>query len=192
KEIAGELLTDFPDNSNDIKELLGDVEYHTLRSQVLDSGHRVDGRKASEVRPISIDTAVLPRTHGSALFTRGQTQALVSVTLGTANDVQRLDSIDDAAEQTKSFMLPSNFPPFSTGEVRPVRGTSRREIGHGNLAERALQAMLPAFEDFPYTIRVVSDILESNGSSSMASICGGSLALFQAGVPMRAAVAGVA
>jgi len=192
KEIAEQLLTDFPDNSNDIKELLGDVEYHTLRSQVLDSGHRVDGRKPAEIRTISIDTSLLPRTHGSALFTRGQTQALVSVTLGTANDVQRLDSIDDAAEQTKSFMLHYNFPPFSTGEVRPVRGTSRREIGHGNLAERALQAMLPAFEEFPYTIRVVSDILESNGSSSMASICGGSLALFDAGVPMRAAIAGVA
>jgi polyribonucleotide nucleotidyltransferase len=191
-EISEQLLTDFPDNSQDIKNLLGDVEYHTLRGQLLETGYRVDGRKASEVRAISIDTSVLPRTHGSALFTRGQTQALVSVTLGTANDVQRLDSIDEPAEQTKSFMLHYNFPPFSTGEVRPMRGTSRREIGHGNLAERALQAMLPPFEEFPYTIRIVSDILESNGSSSMASICGGSLALFDAGVPMRAAIAGVA
>ncbi|OYV73255.1 MAG: polyribonucleotide nucleotidyltransferase, partial [Gemmatimonadetes bacterium 21-71-4] len=128
----------------------------------------------------------------SALFTRGQTQALVSVTLGTANDVQRLDTIDEPSESTKSFMLHYNFPPFSTGEVRPMRGTSRREIGHGNLAERALQAMLPPFEEFPYTIRVVSDVLESNGSSSMASICGGSLALFDAGVPMGAPLAGVA
>ena len=192
KEIAEELLADFPDNSNDIKELLGDVEYHSLRSQVLDSGFRVDGRKSTEVRPISIDTGVLPRAHGSALFTRGQTQALVVATLGTANDVQRLDSIDEAKEQTKSFMLHYNFPPFSTGEVRPMRGTSRREIGHGNLAERALQAILPPFEEFPYTIRIVSDVLESNGSSSMASICGGSLALFDAGVPMREAIAGVA
>jgi polyribonucleotide nucleotidyltransferase len=192
KEIADELLTDFPDNSSDIKELLGEVEYHSLRGQVLDSGFRVDGRKPNEVRPISIDTGVLPRAHGSALFTRGQTQALVVVTLGTANDVQRLDSIDEPQEQTKSFMLHYNFPPFSTGEVRPMRGTSRREIGHGNLAERALQAILPAFDEFPYTIRIVSDVLESNGSSSMASICGGSLALFDAGVPMRAAVAGVA
>jgi polyribonucleotide nucleotidyltransferase len=192
KEIAEQLVADFPDNSNDIKELLGDVEYHTLRAQVLDSGHRVDGRKPTEVRPISIDTGLLPRAHGSALFTRGQTQALVVATLGTANDVQRLDSIDEPAEQTKSFMLHYNFPPFSTGEVRPMRGTSRREIGHGNLAERAVQAMLPPFEEFPYTIRVVSDILESNGSSSMASICGGSLALYDAGVPMRAAIAGVA
>jgi polyribonucleotide nucleotidyltransferase len=191
-EIAEKLLADFPDNSADIKNLLGDVEYHTLRSQVLDSGFRVDGRKPNEVRAISIDTGLLPRAHGSALFTRGQTQALVVATLGTANDVQRLDSIDEAKEQTKSFMLHYNFPPFSTGEVRPMRGTSRREIGHGNLAERAVQAMLPAFEEFPYTIRIVSDVLESNGSSSMASICGGSLALFDAGVPMRAAIAGVA
>ncbi|HEY8174940.1 MAG TPA: polyribonucleotide nucleotidyltransferase [Gemmatimonadaceae bacterium] len=191
-ELAEQLLADFPDNSSDIKNLLGDVEYHTLRSQVLDSGHRVDGRKPSEVRAISIDTGVLPRAHGSALFTRGQTQALVVATLGTANDVQRLDSIDEAQEQTKSFMLHYNFPPFSTGEVRPMRGTSRREIGHGNLAERALQAVLPAFEEFPYTIRIVSDVLESNGSSSMASICGGSLALFDGGVPIRSAVAGVA
>jgi polyribonucleotide nucleotidyltransferase len=192
RDIAEKLLPDFPDNSNDIKELLGDAEYNTLRAQVLDSGYRVDGRKPSEVRQITIDTDVLPRAHGSALFTRGQTQALVSVTLGTANDAQRMETIKDAQEQTKSFMLHYNFPPFSTGEVRPMRGTSRREIGHGNLAERALQAMLPAFEEFPYTIRIVSDILESNGSSSMASICGGSLALFQGGVPMRAAVAGVA
>jgi polyribonucleotide nucleotidyltransferase len=191
-ELAEKLLTDFPDNSNDIKNLLGDVEYNTLRAQVLDSGYRVDGRKPNEVRAISIDTNVLPRAHGSALFTRGQTQALVVATLGTANDVQRLDSIDEAKEQTKSFMLHYNFPPFSTGEVRPMRGTSRREIGHGNLAERALQAILPPFEEFPYTIRIVSDVLESNGSSSMASICGGSLALFDAGVPMREAIAGVA
>ncbi|MEP6858793.1 MAG: polyribonucleotide nucleotidyltransferase, partial [Gemmatimonadales bacterium] len=166
--------------------------YHALRSQVLDTNKRVDGRGTKDVRAITIDTKVLPRAHGSALFTRGQTQALVAITLGTANDVQRLDSIDDAGETTKSFMLHYNFPPFSTGEVRPMRGTSRREIGHGNLAERALQSVLPAFEDFPYTIRIVSDILESNGSSSMASVCGGSLALFDAGVPLRSAVAGVA
>jgi len=192
KAVAEQLLADFPDNPKDISALVGDAEYHALRAQVLDTAHRVDGRTSTEVRPITIDAHVLPRAHGSALFTRGQTQALVSVTLGTANDVQRLDSIDDAGETTKSFMLHYNFPPFSTGEVRPVRGTSRREIGHGNLAERALHAVLPAFEDFPYTIRVVSDVLESNGSSSMASVCGGSLALFDAGVPIRSAVAGVA
>ena len=192
KAAIEELLAEFPDNSKDIGALVGDTEYHALRSQVLDTGKRVDGRGTKEVRPITIDTQVLPRAHGSALFTRGQTQALVAVTLGTANDVQRLDSIDDAGETTKTFMLHYNFPPFSTGEVRPMRGTSRREIGHGNLAERALQGVLPAFEDFPYTIRIVSDILESNGSSSMASVCGGSLALFDAGVPLRSAVAGVA
>src|SRR5687767_2732108 len=192
KEAIAQLLTEFPDNSKDLSNLVGDVEYHTLRSQVLDSGKRVDGRGTKEVRDITVDAPVLPRAHGSALFTRGQTQALVAVTLGTANDVQRLDSIDDAGETTKSFMLHYNFPPFSTGEVRPMRGTSRREIGHGNLAERAIQGVLPAFEEFPYTIRIVSDILESNGSSSMASVCGGSLALFDAGVPLRSAVAGVA
>ncbi len=192
KEAIALLLTEFPDNSKDVSNLVGDVEYNALRSQVLDSGKRVDGRGTKDVRAITIDAPVLPRAHGSALFTRGQTQALVAVTLGTANDVQRLDSIDDAGETTKSFMLHYNFPPFSTGEVRPMRGTSRREIGHGNLAERALQGVLPAFEEFPYTIRIVSDILESNGSSSMASVCGGSLALFDAGVPLRSAVAGVA
>ena len=192
KQAVEQLLVEFPENSKDVKALVEDTEYHALRSQVLDTSKRVDGRGTREVRAITIDTKVLPRAHGSALFTRGQTQALVAVTLGTANDVQRLDSIDDAGETTKSFMLHYNFPPFSTGEVRPMRGTSRREIGHGNLAERALQSVLPAFEDFPYTIRIVSDILESNGSSSMASVCGGSLALFDAGVPLRAAVAGVA
>jgi len=191
-EVAEQLLADFPDGAKELHTLLGDVEYHELRDQVLSTGLRVDGRKPDEVRDISIDTGLLPRAHGSALFTRGQTQALVAATLGTANDVQRLDSIDEAAETTKSFMLHYNFPPFSTGEVRPVRGTSRREIGHGNLAERAIQGVLPPFEEFPYTIRIVSDVLESNGSSSMASVCGGALALFDAGVPIRAAVAGVA
>jgi polyribonucleotide nucleotidyltransferase len=159
---------------------------------VLETGLRVDGRKPNEVRPITIDMSVLPRAHGSSLFTRGQTQALVAATLGTANDVQRLDSIHERGESEKTFMLHYNFPPFSTGEVRPMRGTSRREIGHGNLAERALQGVLPPFEEFPYTVRIVSDVLESNGSSSMASVCGGSLALFDGGVPMKAAVAGVA
>jgi polyribonucleotide nucleotidyltransferase len=192
KAALDELLADFPDNGKDIANLVGDLEYNALRSQVLDTKHRVDGRTTTEVRQITIDTHVLPRAHGSALFTRGQTQALVSVTLGTANDVQRLDSIDESGETTKSFMLHYNFPPFSTGEVRPIRGTSRREIGHGNLAERALHAVLPPFDEFPYTIRIVSDVLESNGSSSMATVCGGSLSLYDAGVPIRSAVAGVA
>lgn len=192
KSVSTALAAENPDWAGAVGALLGDIEYNALRSQVLETGRRVDGRTPAEVRPITIDTSVLPRAHGSTLFTRGQTQALVSVTLGTADDVQRLDSIKDLGEATKSFMLHYNFPPFSTGEVRPMRGTSRREIGHGNLAERALQGILPPYEDFPYTIRVVSDVLESNGSSSMASVCGGSLALFDAGVPVRAAVAGVA
>jgi len=192
KELAEGLLAEFPDNAKDIHTLLGDVEYYALRNQVLDTKKRVDGRAADEVRDISVDTSLLPRTHGSALFTRGQTQSLVVATLGTAADAQRMDSVNEPKEQLKTFMLHYNFPPFCTGEVRPMRGTSRREIGHGNLAERALQAVLPAFEEFPYTIRIVSDILESNGSSSMASVCGGSLAMFDAGVPLKAAVAGVA
>lgn len=192
KELAEGLLAEFPDNAKDIHTLLGDVEYYALRNQVLDTKKRVDGRAVHEVRDISVDTSLLPRTHGSALFTRGQTQALVVATLGTAADAQRLDSVNESKEQLKTFMLHYNFPPFCTGEVRPMRGTSRREIGHGNLAERALQAVLPSFEEFPYTLRIVSDVLESNGSSSMASVCGGSLAMFDAGVPLKAAVAGVA
>jgi polyribonucleotide nucleotidyltransferase len=192
REVAESLAADLPDNAKEIKHILGDLEYNALRSQVLDTKRRVDGRATDEVRPITIDSSLLPRAHGSALFTRGQTQALVAVTLGTANDAQRLDSIDSPSETTRTFMLHYNFPPFSTGEVRPVRGTSRREIGHGNLAERALQAVLPDFADFPYTLRIVSEILESNGSSSMATVCGGSLAMMDAGVPIRSAVAGVA
>jgi len=163
-----------------------------MREQVLTNGERVDGRDLATVRPITCEVGVLPRTHGSALFTRGQTQALVSVTLGTVSDEQRIDSIDVAEETSKSFMLHYNFPPFSTGEVRPIRGTSRREVGHGALAERALQALLPPYDQFPYTIRIVSDVLESNGSSSMATVCGGSLALFDAGVPVKGSCAGVA
>ncbi len=175
-----------------VGSIVGDIEYTVLRSQVLETGLRVDGRKPNVVRDISVDTSLLPRAHGSALFTRGQTQALVVATLGTANDVQRMDNIDDPKETTKSFMLHYNFPPFSTGEAKPMRGTGRREIGHGMLAERAIQAVLPPFEEFPYTIRIVSEILESNGSSSMASVCGGSLACFDAGIPLKAPVAGVA
>jgi len=192
RDVKKKLAAELPEAASFLGDLLGDIEYNALRAQLLETGLRVDGRKPDQVRAISIDTSLLPRAHGSALFTRGQTQALVTATLGTANDVQRLDSIDEAQESTKSFMLHYNFPPFSTGEVRPMRGTSRREIGHGNLAERAIQAVLPNFEDFPYTIRIVSDVLESNGSSSMASVCGGSLACFDAGIPLKAAVAGVA
>ena len=192
KAVAESFAAELPDNVKEIKNILGDLEYNALRSQVLTTKKRVDGRATNEVRPITIDNGLLPRAHGSTLFTRGQTQALVAVTLGTASDAQRLDTIDSPSETTKSFMLHYNFPPFSTGEVRPMRGTSRREIGHGNLAERALQSVLPDFADFPYTLRIVSEILESNGSSSMASVCGGSLAMMDAGVPIRGAVAGVA
>jgi polyribonucleotide nucleotidyltransferase len=192
EQVQAALLADFPEKAREIANELEEIEYRVMRKQVLERGERVDGRDLDTIRPISIETGVLPRTHGSALFTRGQTQALVSVTLGTTEDEQRIDSIDVAGETTKSFMLHYNFPPFSTGEVKMIRGTSRREIGHGALAERALQPLLPHYEDFPYTLRVVSEILESNGSSSMATVCGGSLALMDAGVPMKAACAGVA
>ena len=186
------LLVEFPEKAREIGNQLEEIEYRVMRKQVLERGERVDGRDLDTIRPISIETGVLPRVHGSALFTRGQTQALVSVTLGTSDDEQRIDSIDVAGETTKSFMLHYNFPPYSTGEVKMIRGTSRREIGHGALAERALQPLLPQYDAFPYTMRVVSEVLESNGSSSMASVCGGSLALMDAGVPMKAACAGVA
>jgi polyribonucleotide nucleotidyltransferase len=192
EQVLTSLSAEYADKVKDIAGELDEVEYRVMRAQVLQRGERVDGRDLDTIRPISIETTVLPRTHGSALFTRGQTQALVSVTLGTSDDEQRIDSIDVAGETTKSFMLHYNFPPFSTGEVKMMRGTSRREIGHGALAERALQPLLPHYEDFPYTLRVVSEILESNGSSSMATVCGGSLALMDAGVPMKAPCAGVA
>lgn len=172
--------------------ILRKLEKSTMRLQILERGERIDGRGLDDVRPISADVGILPRTHGSALFTRGQTQALCVTTLGTVQDEQRIDSIDVREETSKSFMLHYNFPSFSVGEVRPFRGPGRREIGHGMLAERALQPLLPAYEDFPYTIRIVSDILESNGSSSMATVCGGSLAMMDAGVPLRSACAGVA
>jgi polyribonucleotide nucleotidyltransferase len=192
EQVQASLGAEYADRLRDIANELEEVEYRVMRAQVLQRGERVDGRDLDTIRPISIETGVLPRTHGSALFTRGQTQALVSATLGTSDDEQRIDSIDVAGETTKSFMLHYNFPPFSTGEVKMMRGTSRREIGHGALAERALQPLLPHYEDFPYTLRVVSEILESNGSSSMATVCGGSLALMDAGVPMKAPCAGVA
>jgi polyribonucleotide nucleotidyltransferase len=192
EQVLAALLAEYADRSRDIAEELEEIEYRVMRKQVLEKAERVDGRDLDTIRPITIEAGVLPRTHGSALFTRGQTQALVSVTLGTSDDEQRIDSIDVAGETTKSFMLHYNFPPFSTGEVKMMRGTSRREIGHGALAERALQPLLPHYEDFPYTLRVVSEILESNGSSSMATVCGGSLALMDAGVPMKSPCAGVA
>ena len=162
-----------------------------LRTEILVNGRRLDGRRFDEIRPIHSEVGVLPRTHGSALFTRGETQALVTVTLGTSEDSQVIDTVQEP-DYKKRFMLHYNFPPFSVGEVKFLRGPGRREIGHGALAERALREMLPAEEAFPYTVRIVSDILESNGSSSMASICGGTLALMDAGVPILQPVAGVA
>jgi polyribonucleotide nucleotidyltransferase len=187
-----EAQDDHVDQAPDIREILRGIEKRTMRERILTTGERADGRSLDEVRPIMCEIGILPRTHGSALFTRGQTQSLAVTTLGTARDEQRIDSVDSKEEVTKSFMLHYNFPPFSTGEAKPYRGTSRREQGHGALAERAIQPLLPAYDDFPYTIRVVSDILESNGSSSMASVCGASLSLMAAGVPVRAACAGVA
>src|SRR5438477_2655118 len=190
--IVDQLAEEFPDKQRDIAETIEGIEYTTMRERVLTAGERVDGRDLDTVRPITCEVGWLPRAHGSALFTRGQTQALATVALGTTDDEQRIDSIDVAQETTKSFMLHYNFPPFSTGEVRPVRGVSRREVGHGALAERALQAVLPPYEQFPYTLRIVSEILESNGSSSMATVCSGSLALFDAGLPVTSSCAGVA
>jgi len=192
RDIVAKLALEYPERTKEIVTEIEEIEYRVMRAQVIEKGERVDGRDNDTVRPISIETGLLPRAHGSALFTRGQTQALVAVTLGTSDDEQRIDSIDVKSETTKSFMLHYNFPPYSTGEVKMIRGTSRREIGHGALAERALQPLLPDFAGFPYTLRIVSEILESNGSSSMATVCGGSLALMDAGVPVKAACAGVA
>jgi polyribonucleotide nucleotidyltransferase len=172
------------------KQIFKDLKEKVLREEVLTHGVRLDGRRFDEVRPIWIETSVLPRTHGSAVFTRGETQALVTCTLGTAEDAQKIESFE--GEQWKSFMLHYNFPPFSVGEVAFLRGPGRREVGHGALAERALAPMIPSEDTFPYTVRVVSDILESNGSSSMASVCGGALAMMDAGVPLKAPVAGIA
>jgi polyribonucleotide nucleotidyltransferase len=191
-ETAASLAAEFEDSEKDVGSVVKDIEKRAMREMILSEGVRSDGRGTDDVRPINIEVGLLPRAHGSALFTRGQTQALAAATLGTQGDAQSYDTVDFATQQNKSFMLHYNFPPYSTGEVRPVRGTSRREIGHGALAERALEPLLPPVDEFPYTVRVVSDVLESNGSSSMASVCAGSLSLMDAGVPMRAAVAGVA
>ena len=192
QSVLAELAEEFPEAARKISEALGTIEGEVTRARVLEAGERVDGRDSETVRPIECEVGILPRTHGSSLFQRGETQALVTTTLGSVGDEQRVDTIDLKEQTSKSFMLHYNFPPFSVGEVRPVRGVSRREIGHGMLAERALQVILPPYEEFPYTIRVVSEILESNGSSSMASVCGGSLALMDAGVPVKGACAGVA
>ncbi|MCA6072370.1 MAG: polyribonucleotide nucleotidyltransferase [Endomicrobium sp.] len=191
KDISAKLIEKYPEESSSaIDAVLEDIFYKKARELVLNKKIRTDGRGLEEIRSITCETDVLPRAHGSSLFTRGQTQALVTVTLGTPGDMQIMDEL--AGEYKERFMLHYNFPGFSTGEAKGERFTSRREIGHGNLAKRALRPILPSEEDFGYTIRIVSDILESNGSSSMASVCGGSLALFNAGVPVKASCAGVA
>ena len=194
EQVLAQLVASIPEGEverrTEAKQIFKDLKEKVLRDEVLEQNVRLDGRKFDEVRPIWIETSVLPRTHGSAVFTRGETQALVTCTLGTADDAQKIESFE--GEQWKSFMLHYNFPPFSVGEVSFLRGPGRREVGHGALAERSLIPMIPGEEQFPYTVRIVSDILESNGSSSMASVCGGSLAMMDAGVPLKAPVAGIA
>ncbi len=188
-EVLTALAEKYPEQESVIKEIFHDIEKHEMREMILSKGKRLDGRGLTDIRPISIETGLLPRAHGSSLFTRGETQSLTTVTLGTKGDEQKTDGLIE--EQPRRFMLHYNFPPFSVGEVGRL-GTGRREIGHGNLAERALKNLVAPEKEFPYAIRVVSDILESNGSSSMATVCAGSLALFDAGVPLKKACAGIA
>jgi polyribonucleotide nucleotidyltransferase len=189
-EVIASLADGGPDRTRQIGAIFDHLKKDVVRETIVQEGRRLDGRGLGDVRPITCEVEVLPRTHGSAVFTRGETQALVVATLGTSSDEQKIDAL--IGEQYKKFMLHYNFPPFSTGEVKFLRSPGRREIGHGALAERALAPVLPDDEDFPYTVRIVSEVLESNGSSSMATVCGGSLSLMDAGVPIKAAVAGVA
>ncbi|MFO8028817.1 MAG: polyribonucleotide nucleotidyltransferase [Cyclonatronaceae bacterium] len=189
-EMKETLAEEYPEQEENISEICYAIQKEAMRKVLLEENQRIDGRQPSDIRDIWTEVGYLPRTHGSAIFTRGETQALVSVTLGTKRDEQMIDTL--FYNTSKRFMLDYNFPPFSTGEVKMMRGVSRREIGHGNLAERALRKMVPSTDDFDYTIRVVSDVLESNGSSSMASVCGGSMALMDAGVPVKKPVAGIA
>jgi polyribonucleotide nucleotidyltransferase len=190
KEAVAKYGEAYPDSEKQFKAVMEQLEREVVRRMIISEKVRADGRACDDLRPIACEVGLLPRTHGSALFTRGETQSLVVTTLGTAQDEQRLDEL--AGESFKSYMLHYNFPPFSVGEVGRFSGPGRREIGHGMLAERAIAPVIPEDENFPYTIRIVSDILESNGSSSMATVCGGSLALMDAGVPIRKPVAGVA
>ena len=194
KELAAfvkeNLAEKYPEQGKVIGEILHDLEKDLMRKRILEEGIRLDGRNTKQIRPITIELGILPRTHGSALFTRGETQSLTTVTLGTKNDEQIIDGLFE--EYTKKFMLHYNFPPFSVGEVGRMTGVGRREIGHGNLAERALKILMPPEDVFPYTVRVISDILESNGSSSMATVCAGSLSLMDAGIPFQKPVAGIA
>ncbi len=188
KETTEAVLAEFPDSGKEISNLLFDISAKIMRRQILEKKTRIDGRGLTDVRGIECQTGFLPRAHGSALFTRGETQAIVTSTLGTSMDAQRIDGLTEAGEKT--FYLHYNFPPYSTGEAKPMRGTGRREIGHGALAERSIRRVLP--KENPYVIRIVSDITESNGSSSMASVCGASLSLMDAGIKIKGAVAGVA
>jgi polyribonucleotide nucleotidyltransferase len=192
--VEKEIIDSIPEEEAERRDEAGKIYHHVMekifRRDILADKRRPDGRQFNEIRNIAAEVSLLPRTHGSALFTRGETQALVTATLGTADDEQRMDTLE--GESFKRFMLHYNFPPFSVGEVKPLRGPGRREVGHGALAERSILPIMPSEEAFPYTVRVVSDIMESNGSSSMATVCGGVLALMDAGVPIKAPVAGVA
>ncbi|MCB9529255.1 MAG: polyribonucleotide nucleotidyltransferase, partial [Myxococcales bacterium] len=193
KKVVAALVAEDPANelrAGEIKEYLHQIQRDIVRTQTVEEGIRVDGRGLEDVRPITCELGVLPRTHGSALFTRGETQALATVTLGTRRDEQRIDNLD--GDVFVPFMLHYNFPPFCVGETKPLRGPGRREIGHGELAKRGVEAILPAHDDFSYTLRIVSEVLESNGSSSMATVCAASLALMEAGVPVKKDVAGIA
>ena len=189
-EIIEKLGEEYEEFQSKIKEYLHNIEKEEVRQMIVQENRRLDGRGMDDIREITCEVGVLPRAHGSALFTRGQTQSLGATTLGTKIDEQLVETLE--GESSKSYMLHYNFPPFSVGEVRPFRGPGRREIGHGNLAERSLKPILPSEDSFPYTIRIVSDILESNGSSSMATVCSGSLSLMDAGVPTKCHVAGIA
>ncbi len=190
EETLSELLPEMEGREKEIAEFMGDFEYELVREHILKDAERIDGRDLRTIRPITTEAGLLPRAHGSALFTRGETQALVAATLGTTIDEQRIDSL--YGENRKRFLLHYNFPPFSVGETSFRLAPGRREIGHGALAERALERVLPKHDDFPYTVRIVSDTLESNGSSSMATVCGGSMAMMDAGIPVSAPVAGIA
>jgi polyribonucleotide nucleotidyltransferase len=188
--VVAELQNEKEDCAGEVKDLLGDLKKKMMRDKIVVEKSRIDGRAFNEVRPITCEVGCLPRTHGSALFTRGETQAIVTATLGSEGDEQRVETLEGMS--FKQFMLHYNFPPFCVGEVRFMRGPSRRDIGHGSLAERGISAVLPPAEKFPYTMRVVSDVLESNGSSSMATVCGASLALMDGGVPIKKPVSGIA
>ena len=190
EEVIAAQTAEDPSLKGTVAAVLESLERRVIRNMILGERKRIDGRSTAEIRPISSEAGILPRVHGSALFNRGETQSLASVTLGTSSDEQRMDFV--SGEERRAFLLHYNFPPYCVGEAKPLRSPGRREIGHGNLARKALSPVLPAAEMFPYTIRIVSEILSSNGSSSMASVCGGSLALMDAGVPVKAAVAGIA